>query len=217
MRSRSHRIPAGSRPLAGSSSTSTSGSPSSAGGQRQSLAHARRVALDAAVPCGSEFDEVQHLVDTRGGVAGCRREDEQVVAAGPSRVKRRVFEDGTDAAGRRVELLVAASVEGRLPGSRPHEAQQRPQHCALARAVRAEERRHAPCLDVERNVAHRLDAAEPFAQRAYLDRRGPDSMAARRARFVFGACNDQARSPLVVIDRLDLRRVGVQPAPQVPR
>ena len=46
---RSHSIPSGSRPLAGSSRMRTSGSPRSAAAEREALLHAGRVALDRAL------------------------------------------------------------------------------------------------------------------------------------------------------------------------
>ena len=88
-KSRSQRMPCGSRPLAGSSSTRTSGSPSSVAARPEPLAHAGRVAAGAPVGRAAHLHEVEHLVDARRGQAGERRERAQVVAARAARVHAR--------------------------------------------------------------------------------------------------------------------------------
>jgi hypothetical protein len=84
-------------------------------------------------------------------------------------VKSGVLEHGTNLRARPVELMVETTAEGRSPRSRPHEPEQRAERCALTRAVRPEETRDTPGLDLEAEPLDRLDSSEPLVKIANLD------------------------------------------------
>ena len=97
---RIHLMPSGSRPLIGSSSTSTPGSPSSVYASDEALPHAERVAAHAAVGELGDADLLEHRRHPRRRQARRGRVDLQVVprrAAGVEvRVERRA--DGLERA-----------------------------------------------------------------------------------------------------------------------
>ena len=107
------------------------------GGDREPLAHAHRVALDAAVGGLGQPDGVEHLLDALDRVLAGHGQDAQVVARGAAGVEGGVLEHRADVGARAVEVLVAPAAEGRGPGRRPDQAEQRAQRGRLARAVRA--------------------------------------------------------------------------------
>ena len=114
-KSRSQRIPSGSRPFAGSSSTSSSGSPRSAAARPEPLAHAERVALHPAAGRLVELHEARAPPATRRP-RDARRDGErsQVVAAAPARVEVRRLEDGADPS-RRVPKASGTGCRARAP------------------------------------------------------------------------------------------------------
>ena len=141
------------------------------GRDREPLAHPHRVALDPAVCCTGEPDQLEHLVDAGSRVPAGRGEHAEVVAAAAAGVKARVLEHRADAGARPVERLVAATVEPGAAGVGVQEAEQYPQRRALAGAVRPEEAGDPSLVDLEREVLDRLDAAKALADALDLDRR----------------------------------------------
>ena len=108
---RSQCTPSGSRPLAGSSRTSTDGSPSRA------AARPRRWRMPSENPptrrwaCSVMADLGQRLVDPLRRQPGGRGEDAEVVDGPAAGVEAGGFQHGTDLAGGLVEVDVAAPVE----------------------------------------------------------------------------------------------------------
>ena len=144
--SRISRMPCGSRPLVGSSRTSSVGPPQQRGGQAESLPHAERVgphrpAVDAAEP-----DLVEHVVDAAGPVrrappgpmasksARFARPDRWAYAAGPSTSAPTWGSTGRAAAA--ASRSPSSSIS---PRGGQHQAEQHPHGRGLARAVGAEE------------------------------------------------------------------------------
>ena len=111
---RSHAMPAGSRPFAGSSRISTGGSPSRACASAEPLPHAEGVAADPAVGELAQRRPGRALVDPVERDTGGERDDLQVVARGPAgvearppRARRRPSRSGS------LEVAVEPAVDGR--------------------------------------------------------------------------------------------------------
>ncbi len=86
-RSRIQRMPAGSRPLAGSSRISTRGFADQCGRDTQPLAHAERVVADAPVGLAlGQADQLEHLVDAADGRPIMRCGEGEDLPAGASGV-----------------------------------------------------------------------------------------------------------------------------------
>jgi hypothetical protein len=138
------------------------------GAERETLAHAHRVALHAAVAGGRQLDHVEHLVHAGVGDAGRRGDRAQVAAAGAAGmhvvgVERRA--DRLDGIG---QLRKRLAHDERGPARRADEAEQRAQRRRLARAVGSEKAGHPTGLDREREVVDRQRL--PVALRQSLDR-----------------------------------------------
>ena len=131
-------MPAGSRPLVGSSSTISSGSPISAAATPSRCFMPERVGLEPVAAAVGQVDPRQRLVDAGLGQPAVAGHHPQVVAAGQVRVEARPLDQGADAS---VGLGVARRLAEHAcrPGRRAHEAQAHPQRRGLAGAVRAEE------------------------------------------------------------------------------
>ena len=133
------------------------------------LAHAERVALDAAARGAVELDELQHLVDARVGNARGLAERAQVVAARAPGMEVGRLEHGADAVGRPLELGVARVEHERAAAGRHREPEQHAQRRRLAGAVRPEEAGDRARLEREREVADRLDRPELLGERVCED------------------------------------------------
>ena len=182
-------MPGGSRPLAGSSRISTSRVAQQRGGDREPLAHAHRVALDAPVGGGARARPARAprpraARDGSPAAASTRR------WLRPLRPgwKLAVLEHGADLRARVRELLVGDAAEGRGAGVRADQAEQHAQRGRLAGAVRAEEAGHAAGLDLEGEVVdgdRRSRSAWSCGDATWSHRMpgsGPDGAAAHRAR-----------------------------------
>ena len=102
---RMSRMPPGSRPFVGSSSSSSRGRRSSAAGQPEPLAHALGVAADLVVAATGELDDLEHLLDplvVPTAVQG--REQVEVPAPGQVGVERRRLDEAGHAVQRRDAL-----------------------------------------------------------------------------------------------------------------
>ncbi len=103
---RMSRMPAGSRPFAGSSSTSSFGVADQRGGDPEPLAHPEGVAADAIARAIEQADLVERLVHAAPRRAAIERgEHAQVLAAGEVRVEGRRLDEAGDAAERRDAAL----------------------------------------------------------------------------------------------------------------
>ena len=138
-------------------------------GEREPLAHAERVAADAAVGVLGHADLVEHRRHARDGNARGGRRDPEVVAGGSARVEVGL-ERRPDGLERPFEVVVGLAVERRGAGGRPHEPEEHPQRRGLAGAVRTEEPGDAPGFDGEAEVVDGGDRAELLGEPRDLDR-----------------------------------------------
>ena len=157
-KSRSQRMPCGSRPFAGSSSTSTAGRraaprPGRAAGACRASTRRPGGRPRRSSATSSSSSPTRCLADPRG-----LREGAQVVAAAAARVQHPAVEQRADRARRVVELPVGAAVDRRGAAGRVDEPEQHPQRRRLAGAVGPEEADDVPALDAERQV---LDGRAP--------------------------------------------------------
>ena len=148
-RLRTQRMPSGSRPLTGSSRTTTGGSPSSATAMpsrwpmpRENLP-TRWPATDSR-PTRSSTSSTR---DCREAVAD--GEPAQVVAGRATRVQGARLQQRAHLAERGGGVGVAVPVDGHAAGARAVQAEDHPHRRRLAGAVRAEEAGHAAGLDGE--------------------------------------------------------------------
>src|SRR5579884_2539583 len=175
-RSRMSRIPAGSRPVVGSSSRSSFGSRSSAAAQ---------------------VDELEHLVDARlGGAAVEVGQQAQVAPAGQVRVEARSLDEAGDAVeGARAVVERVAPEQPHGAFRRPDQAEQHAQRRRLPRAVRAEVAEDVARLHRQVDVVDRDDLAVPLDETARLDRtRGLAHLSAVAAACAAAAGIDPART-----------------------
>ena len=158
--SRMSRMPCGSSPLVGSSSTSSGGRRISAAAEPEPLPHAERVGLHRALVAGVEPDLLEHLGDPgtptgapvatapAGGV-----EEGEVGAARQVRVGARPLDQGADPGQhrrRRPRHRLAEQLG--LARGRQHQAEQHPHRRGLAGAVGAEEAVDVALAHVEVDV-----------------------------------------------------------------
>ena len=168
---RSQRMPSGSRPLEGSSSTSTWGSPSRAAARpsrwRMPMLYSpARLRAAAGMPVSSSSSSTR-LSGIEPGVG----EHPQVVAAAAAGVEVGGLEGRADGRLRGREVDVALAVDGRGAAGRVDETEQHPQRGGLAGAVGAEEAGDPAGLDVEAQVVDRDEGAEALGQPPDLDLR----------------------------------------------
>ena len=139
-------MPAGSRPLVGSSRISRSGRLEQRGGDRQPLLHAERVALVALPLAAGQPDLRERRVDRAcSGTPTRAGQQREVLAAGEGRARtwaaRRPRRPGPSPAGSR---RGTGSPNSRIwPAAGPGQAEQHPDRGGLARPVGAEEAVHA--------------------------------------------------------------------------
>src|SRR6266536_2867447 len=151
---RSQWMPSGSRPLAGSSRTSTA----------EALAHAEREATHPPPGRVGQADLVEDLVGPRERQAGGGGDHAQVVAGGPARVEARGLEQGADVAARVGELPVGPAVDPGGAGGRGDQAEQHAQGGGLAGPVGAEKACHGALVDLEAEVVDGDDVAEALGE-----------------------------------------------------
>ena len=116
--SRMSRMPAGSSPVVGSSSSSSFGSRKQRRGDPEPLPHPVRVPADLVLRAVRELDEVEHLVDARRRSSAVEvGEQAKVAAPGEVRVEARAFDEAGDTVERTGSVGVAdrARTAGRSP------------------------------------------------------------------------------------------------------
>ena len=146
-------MPSGSRPLTGSSSSSTPGSPSSAAAMPSRWPMPSEN-FPARRPRGlGQPDDAEHLVHpATAGSPLLAASARQVAAGAAARVERPGLQQRAHLAQRPAQLAVAAPADPGLPGIRPVQAEDHPHGGGLARAVRPEEAGHhaRPHVEAER-------------------------------------------------------------------
>ncbi len=174
-RSRISRMPCGSRPLVGSSSTSSRGDAQQGGGQAEPLAHAERVALHPAVPGHPEPDLVEHRGDPVPAAAARRPHGvEQLEVRPPAqvRVRRGALDQRADLREhRRGRARHRLAEHLGLAGGGEHQAEQHPDRRRLARAVGAEEAVDVAGAHVEVDAVDGQHRPVPLGQRPGADHR----------------------------------------------
>ena len=115
-RLRIQRMPSGSRPFTGSSSSSVPGSPSSADAMPEPLAHAEREAPGPLAGDLVQPDQPEHLVDPRLLDAVRRCHGEQVVARRPSGVHGTGLQQRAHFPQRRRKIDVCLAVDAAAAG-----------------------------------------------------------------------------------------------------
>ena len=182
---RMSRMPPGSRPVVGSSSSSSFGSRSSAPGDAEPLAHAVRVAAHAVLGARGQLDGVERLADARGGAVAVERRDQlQVAAAGEVRVEARRLDEPRHAVQGARPLDEGVAPE-QLRGARvgPDQPEQHPQRRRLPGPVRAQVAVDVARADGEVDVVDRRHVAIALDEPARLDRsRSLIAAPARRSR-----------------------------------
>ena len=147
------------------------------GGDPEPLAHAVRVAADLVLGAGAELDDVEHLVDPRGGTARGpstvqRGEQFEVLACAEIGVEARRLDEARDAlqgAGALAHRVASEQLDGALGGR--DQAERHAQRGRLAGAVRAEEAVHVAGVDVQVDVVDREDVVVALDQSARPYRR----------------------------------------------
>ena len=169
---RTHRIPSGSSPLAGSSSRSVCGSPRSAAAspRRWRMPSENRPTRSPATLLRPDHGE--HLVDAPRRQAVGRGHDPEMVASGAARVHVPGVEQRTDLLQRMGQRDVVAPVEPSRAGVGVVEPEHQPQRGRLAGTVGSEEAGDAARAHVEAEVPHRDAPAEALAEPADLDHGG---------------------------------------------
>ena len=187
-------MPSGSRPLNGSSSISTGGSPSMAAAMPEPLAHAERVAAGLAPGRRRKPGLLDHLVDPPGRQALGVGQPQQVVAGAAAGLQRGGVQQRADVAER---VPQARGRAGRRPGRVPSSAASRPRITRMVVDLPAPFGPTKPvtCPGVTVNVSpsRATVVPEPLAQAGDLD----GCFHARHARRAAAA---------VVTPRSDLRR-----------
>src|SRR5450755_3332796 len=139
-------------------------------GEREPLAHARRVLARATVGGSRQFDELQHGFDARGGQPGQHGQRTQMVTPRPPGVKARNLERRADRSDRVGERRERPAEDRRLARGRPRQAEQDTQRRRLAGAVRAQEPGHGASPHLEREAVYGSDIAVALAESGDADR-----------------------------------------------
>ena len=161
-------MPAGSRPLVGSSRTTSRGSFSSAAATpRRCFMPSEYVAYLSRGPAG-QFDLVQHDGDPVVADPGVPGHHPQVVASAQVRVERRSLDQRPDA-GQVAGLPGGAAEQPHLTGRRPDESQQHAQGGRLAGAVGSEESIDLARADLEVQGVDGGQRAVPLGESSCLD------------------------------------------------
>ncbi len=150
-------MPAGSRPVAGSSRIKEARPAQQRGGDAKALAHPVRVAAHPVLGAGAELDHVEHLVDAPGGPVTVERGEEfEVLARAQVRVEARRLDEPGDALERVRAVAHGVAVEqfdDALAGR--DQAERHAQRGRLAGAVGAEEAVHVAGVHVQVDVIDR--------------------------------------------------------------
>ena len=119
--------------------------------------------LKRSVPL-PKLDEPQHLLDARVREIDRLGEHAKVVAAGPAGMEVGCFEYRTHPAAGLRELGVGPAEEKRPAAGRRRQTEQHAKRRCLAGAVRAEKPCDRALLELEGQIVHRDNAAEPLRQ-----------------------------------------------------
>ncbi len=153
------RIPAGSRPVAGSSSINRRGPAQQRRGDPQPLAHPVREAAHAVAGARGQLDDLENLVDTLlRAVSVERGEQFEVLARGEVWIEARRLDEPGDALERPRALaqrIAPEQLDGALGGD--DQPERHPQRRRLAGAVRSEEAVDVADVDVQVDVVDRQD------------------------------------------------------------
>ena len=206
--SRMSRMPAGSRPLVGSSRISRSGVLEQGGRDRQPLLHAERVGLVAVALAAGQADLLERRVARGVGSTPDRAgEQREVLAAGEARARtwaaRRPRRPGRSP--RAARPGTGSPKSAHLAGAGAGQAEQHPDRGGLARAVGAEEAVHAAGGHRQVEAVDGDDPAPAPAAELLAQTRGLDDEVMRPASSTLPHGASDARS------RAD-RRVGVRRA-----
>ena len=169
MKVRTQRMPSGSRPLTGSSSSSTCGSPSIAAAMPS-----RWVMPSEKPPArlrghGGQAHQVEDLVDPARRETLRLGEEQQVVAGAAAGMQGPCLEQRADRGQRPRQLPVGQPADRRRSAFGPVQPQDEPHRGRLACAVRAEEAGYPARLHRERQVVHGHLVAESLRQLMRLD------------------------------------------------
>ncbi len=166
---RIQRIPSGSRPLTGSSHSSTPGSPSSAAARPS---RCRMPSENFPARRGGhavEADEVEHLVHPPGADAVALGQAEQVMERAAPAVQRAGLEHRAHLVQRAPDVRVGAAVDQHRAAGRPVQAEDHPHRGRLAGAVGSEEAGDDAGTDVEAELVDGPHRAVVLAQPACTD------------------------------------------------
>ena len=166
---RIQRIPSGSSPLTGSSSTSTGGSPSMAAAIPSRCAMPSEKPPVRLRPAAERPTSSEHVVDASGREAIAPREPQQVATRTPARMRRAGVEEGADRSERRGEVAVPAPAHQDVSGVGCIESQEHPHRRRLPCAVRPDEPGDATCVDREGQVVHGNRPAVSLRETADFD------------------------------------------------
>ena len=173
IRLRTHRMPSGSRPLTGSSKSSTCGSPSSAAAMPSRWPMPEREALGAPPRDVLQAHHAEHLVDPAGRDAGQLGEREQVLARAAAAVHRLGVEQRAHLAGGVGELAEGVAADGGVARGRGVQAQNHAHRRRLAGAVGPQEAGDRARPYLERQVVHGRLGAIALRQADCLDHSPP--------------------------------------------
>ena len=165
-------MPAGSRPVAGSSSRSSLGSRKQRGGDPEPLAHPVRVAAHPVLGPVGQLDGLERLIDPLArAVAVERGQQLEVAPAVQVRIEGGRLDEAGDAVERvhRLERIAPEQPDAPLGG--PDQPQHHPQARGLAGAVGPEVPVHVAGVDGQIDARHRGQLAVALDEAPDLDRR----------------------------------------------
>ena len=164
IRPRISTMPAGSRPLVGSSRISSSGPAQHGRRDAEPLLHAQRVGAVLVPGPGQQAGPVQHRVDRGEREPSQPGQRLQVVPAAQLRVERGRLDERADLVQVARGFGEAAAEDRAAPGGRADQAEQHPDGGGLAGPVRADEPADRPRRDSQRHVIHHGAVAEALGQ-----------------------------------------------------
>ena len=138
-------------------------------GEAETLAHAERVALHAAVGGFGQADGVEHSIDAAALDAVRHGHPTEVIPPGPTWVDVAGIEERADLVQRLVELAESTAAETSLTALGLVEAEHAAHRRALTGTVRTEKPGDTSRMHIEAQVVHRRDAAELLGDVSDLD------------------------------------------------
>ena len=164
-KSRSQRTPSGSRPFAGSSRISSSGSPSSAPASPSRWRMPSEYPLTRRLPAACSSTVRSTSSARESGMPAARPSVRRW--SRPERPGWKSVASSTAPTRQRgpIEIGVRPAEHERPPARRRRQAEEHPQRGRLPRAVRAEKARDRPGIERERQIVDRENRPEPLRQR----------------------------------------------------